>query len=90
MDLNLSVLPDCLLCLGSADRNPVVSIEGCFDRRLFRSIKVDSIEDKSQFDRRLRLISFRSVISESDNLFVSTWAQNKSSFSRHFTTFVLG
>ena len=66
--------------------NPVVSIEGCFDRRSFRSIKVDSIEDKSQFDRRLRVM----VISESDNLFVSTWAQNKSSFSRHFTTFVLG
>ena len=33
--------------------NPVVSIEGCFDRGSFRSIKVDSIEDKCQFDRRL-------------------------------------
>ena len=31
----------------------VRSIEGCFDRRSFRSTKVDSIEDKSQFDRRL-------------------------------------
>ena len=31
----------------------VSSIEGCFDRRSFRSTKVDSIEDKSQFDRRL-------------------------------------
>ena len=30
---------------------PVSSIEGCFDRRSFRSIKVDSIEDKSQFNQ---------------------------------------
>ena len=34
----------------------VSSIEGCFDRRSFRSTKVDSIEDKSQFDRRLQLL----------------------------------
>ena len=38
----------------------VVSIEGCFDRRSFRSIKVVSIEDKSRFDRRQE--SFRSKI----------------------------
>ena len=31
----------------------VSSIEGCFDRRSFRSTKVDSLEDKSQFDRGL-------------------------------------
>ena len=30
---------------------PVSSIEGCFDRRSFRSIKVDSIKDKSQFNQ---------------------------------------
>ena len=35
------------------NRMQVSSIEGCFDRRSFRSTKVDSIEDKSQFDRRL-------------------------------------
>ena len=34
-------------------RMQVSSIESCFDRRSFRSTKVDSIEDKSQFDRRL-------------------------------------
>ena len=31
----------------------VSSIEGCFDRRSFRLTKVDSIKDKSQFNRRL-------------------------------------
>ena len=31
-------------------RIQVSLIEGCFDQRLFRSTKVDSIEDKSQFD----------------------------------------
>ena len=31
----------------------VSSIEGCFDRRSFRSIKVNSIEDKSQFSHLL-------------------------------------
>ena len=43
----------------------VVSIEGCFDRRSFRSKqKVSSIEDKSQFDRRVnddKNYSFSSV-----------------------------
>ena len=38
-----------------AERTPpqVSSIEGCFDRWSFRSTKVDSINDKYQFDRRL-------------------------------------
>ena len=50
----------------------------------------DNMFHAQVFATAQRLISFRSVISESDNLFVSRWAQNKSSFSRHFTTFVLG
>ena len=49
----------------------------------------DNMFHAQVFATAQRLISFRSVISESDNLFVSTWAQKKS-FSRHFTTFVLG
>ena len=41
---------------------PVCSIEGCFDRRSFRLIKVDSIEDKTQFNQSvLNLLSIKSI-----------------------------
>ena len=50
----------CLVVADDSHRMRVVSIEGCFDRRSFRSIKVVSIEDKSRFDRRQE--SFRSKI----------------------------
>ena len=44
-----------MLC-GNHLRMQVSSIEGCFDRRSCRSTKVDSIENKSQFDRRQQVL----------------------------------